>query len=86
MCKQRETTNIATSQTDPYGTVITDDDAAYSEKDKLQANLDEQRDTVREQVTDILADKLDEMRKSAYIPKWFYNIAENDTVTKDVTT
>ena len=44
-------------------------EAERTEKDDLQRKLDEQRDTVREQVADILVDKLEEMRKTGYIPK-----------------
>ena len=38
-------------------------------KDELQKKLDEQRNTVREQVADILNEKLNEMRASGYLPK-----------------
>ena len=36
---------------------------------ELQQKLDEQRDTVREQVADILNEKLNELRASGYLPK-----------------
>ena len=39
------------------------------EKTELQSKLDKQRDTVREQVVDILNDKLKEMRATGYLPK-----------------
>ena len=43
--------------------------AERTAKDELQKKLDNQRNTVREQVADILNEKLNEMRASGYLPK-----------------